>query len=53
MLRILAKIQRIGIITEPLPKIDEPALTEVGAQLKAHIGERFGGSLAIRQVDAG
>ncbi len=53
MLRILGKIQRIGIITEPLPKIDEPALAEVGAQLKARLGEQFGGSLAIRQVDAG
>ena len=53
MLRILGKIQRIGIVTEPLPKIDEPALTEIGEQLKAHLGERFGGSLAIREVDAG
>ena len=53
MLRILGKIQRIGIVTEPLPKINEPALTEIGEQLKAHIGERFGGSLAIREVDAG
>ena len=53
MLRILGKIQRIGIITEPLPVLGEPALTEIGEQLKAHIGERFGGSLAIREVDAG
>ncbi len=53
MLRILAKIQKIGIVTEPLPKIDEPALQQVGEQLKARIGEMFGGSLAIRQVDAG
>ena len=53
MLRILGKIQRIGIITEPLPVLDESALSEIGEQLKAHIGERFGGSLAIREVDAG
>ncbi|MEK7717567.1 MAG: hydrogenase [Pseudomonadota bacterium] len=53
MLRILGKIQRIGIITERLSKIDEPALEEVGTQLKARLGERFGGSLAIREVDAG
>jgi Ni,Fe-hydrogenase III small subunit len=53
MLRILAKIQRLGIVTEPLPALGEPALTEIGEQLKAHIGERFGGSLAIRAVDAG
>ena len=29
------------------------ALEEIGAQLKARVGELFGGSLAIRQVDAG
>lgn len=53
MLRILGKIQRIGIVTEPLPRLDEPALSEIGDQLKARIGEQFGGSLAIREVDAG
>ncbi|BCB27315.1 hydrogenase [Sulfurimicrobium lacus] len=53
MLRILGKIQRIGIISEPLPPLNEPALTEIGEQLKARIGELFGGSLAIREVDAG
>jgi Ni,Fe-hydrogenase III small subunit len=53
MLRILGKIQRIGIVTEPVPRRDEPALTEIGEQLRAGIGELFGGSLAIRQVDAG
>lgn len=53
MLRILGKIQRLGILTEPIPTLDEPALLEIGEQLKAHIGERFGGSLAIREVDAG
>ena len=53
MLRILGKIRRLGIVTEKLPNIDEPALTEIGEQLRAHIGECFGGSLAIREVDAG
>ncbi len=53
MLRILGKIQRLGLVTEPLPHGDEPALSEVGERLRAHIGERFGGSLAIREVDAG
>ena len=53
MLRILGKIHRLGLVTEPLPSIDDPALTEVGEQLRAHVGERFGGSLAIREVDAG
>lgn len=53
MLRILTKIQRIGVITEPVKASDEPALTEIGEQVKAAVGKRFGGSLAIRQVDAG
>lgn len=53
MLRILGKIQRIGIVTEAVPRLDEPALTETGEQLKAGIGKLFGGSLAIREVDAG
>ena len=53
MLRILAKIQRIGIVTEDVPAAGEPALEEIGEQLKARIGELFGGSLAIREVDAG
>lgn len=53
MLRILAKIQRIGIVTEDLPETEEPALEQIGAQLKQKVGELFSGSLAIRQVDAG
>ena len=53
MLRIFGKIQRIGIMSEPVPRRDEPGLTELGEQLKTHIGERFSGSLAIRAVDAG
>ena len=53
MLRILTKIQRTGILTETLPRSDEPALQEVGARLKSAVGEMFGGSLSIREVDAG
>jgi Ni,Fe-hydrogenase III small subunit len=53
MLRIFGKIQRIGILTEPVPRLDEATLTAIGVQLKARIGELFGGSLAIREVDAG
>jgi Ni,Fe-hydrogenase III small subunit len=53
MLRIFGKIQRIGIITEPVPRLDEATLTAIGVQLKARIGELFSGSLAIREVDAG
>jgi hypothetical protein len=32
MLRIFGKIQRIGIISEPVPRRDEPGLTELGEQ---------------------
>jgi len=53
MLKILSKIQRTGILTEDLPRIDEPALQQVGERLKAAVGELFGGSLSIRAVDAG
>jgi len=53
MLRILSKIQRTGILTEALPRNDEPALQQVGERLKAAVGEVFAGSLSIREVDAG
>ena len=53
MLRILKKVLRVGTVTEPLPAAGEPVLERVGEQLRAGIGRRFGGSLAIRQVDAG
>jgi len=53
MLRILSKIQRTGILTEELPRNDEPVLQQVGERLKAAVGEMFAGSLAIRAVDAG
>ncbi len=53
MLRILSKIQRTGILTEALPRSGEPALQQAGERLKAAVGALFGGSLAIREVDAG
>ena len=53
MLRILGKIRRLGVVTEPLGTGDEAALTQIGVQLRTRVGERFRGSLAIRQVDAG
>jgi len=53
MLRLLAKIQRTGILTEDLPRNDEPALQQVGERLKTAVGEMFAGSLSIRAVDAG
>jgi Ni,Fe-hydrogenase III small subunit len=53
MLRILTKIQRTGILTEDLPRSDESSLQQVGERLKAAVGAMFGGSLSIREVDAG
>lgn len=53
MLRILNKIRKTGIVTEPLSAEAEPVLEAVGEQLRAEIGKRFAGSLAIREVDAG
>ena len=52
MLRILNKIRHIGVVSEPL-EADADTLQGIGEQLRAGIGRRFGGSLAIRQVDAG
>jgi Ni,Fe-hydrogenase III small subunit len=53
MLRILTKILKTGNLTEALPEDERQVLEEVGAQIKAGIGKRFAGSLAIRAVDAG
>lgn len=53
MFRILKQTLRSGIVTEELPAINDPELEAVGIQLRRAIDERFGRSLAIRQVDAG
>jgi Ni,Fe-hydrogenase III small subunit len=53
MFRILRQALRPGIITEPAPACDDPALERIGVELRRRIGARFGRSLAIRQVDAG
>ncbi len=53
MLRVLSKILKVGTVTEPLPEQRDRVLEQVGEQLRAGVGRRFGGSLAIRQVDAG
>ena len=53
MLRILNKIFQTGNLTEALPEDERKVLEEIGAQVKAGIGKRFAGSLAIRAVDAG
>ncbi len=53
MLRILNKLRKIGIVTEPLPARERPALEGLGERLGREIQGRFRGSLAIRHVDAG
>ncbi|HXH02799.1 MAG TPA: hydrogenase [Candidatus Competibacteraceae bacterium] len=53
MLHILNKIFSVGVVTEPLPREEDSVLEQVGQQLQDAIGQRFQGSLAIRQVDAG
>jgi Ni,Fe-hydrogenase III small subunit len=53
MLRILNKILKTGNLTEALPEDDRKVLEDIGEQVKAGIGKRFAGSLAIRAVDAG
>lgn len=53
MFRILNKIRKIGILTEPLPQQQQPSLEPIGAQVKQEITRCFAKSLAVRQVDAG
>lgn len=51
MLKILNKIRKIGIITEPVNMDD--SLENLGIQVKRKVDSQFRGSFAIRQVDAG
>ncbi|RTZ76367.1 MAG: hydrogenase [Gammaproteobacteria bacterium] len=53
MLRILRQIWHTGTITEPAPDCRDPEVEKAGIELKRIIDRRFGGSLAIREVDAG
>jgi Ni,Fe-hydrogenase III small subunit len=53
MLRVLNKLRKIGVITEPVPDTEPKVLEEIGTRVKEGIGRRFQGSLAIRAVDAG
>jgi len=53
MYRILDKIRRIGVVSEPIPAAPEPALQEIGERIKEIAAKQFGGSIAIRQIDAG
>lgn len=51
MLRILDRIFKTGTVTETAPH--ESELRALGMTIKRAIDQRFRGSLAIRQVDAG
>jgi Ni,Fe-hydrogenase III small subunit len=53
MLRILSQSLRTGVVTEGAPAVEDAELERIGIELRRRIGERFGHSLAIRQVDAG
>lgn len=53
MRRILFESVLKAPLTEPAPEADDPELLALSSQLKANIDRIFGGSLAIRIVDAG
>jgi Ni,Fe-hydrogenase III small subunit len=53
MLKIIRKIFKVGVITEPLTCKKDRAFELVGKACKEIIDAAFAGSLAIRQVDAG
>jgi Ni,Fe-hydrogenase III small subunit len=53
MIRILKQAFRTGIVTEPVPPITDPEIEKIAVSLGEIIKQRFRGSLAIRQVDAG
>jgi Ni,Fe-hydrogenase III small subunit len=53
MRRILFESVLKPVLTEPAPAADDPELLALSSQLKTGIDRIFGGSLAIRQVDAG
>lgn len=53
MTKILRKIFKVGIVTKALPKTEIIALEKIGDECKKVIDINFGGSLAIRHIDAG
>lgn len=52
MLSLFKKIFTTGVVTEKV-KVHDEELEALGVEIKRHIEQRFSGSLAIRQVDAG
>ncbi len=53
MLRILGKSLATGVVTEEPPRTEDAELERLGIEVRRHIDRRFGGSLAVREVDAG
>ncbi|MFQ5487497.1 MAG: NADH-quinone oxidoreductase subunit B family protein [Gammaproteobacteria bacterium] len=53
MLRIFKKILRSGTVTESLPTAGDDELARLGIEVRRVLAARYGGSLAIRAVDAG
>ncbi len=53
MLRIFKKILRTGTVTESAPGTGDDELARLGIEVRRVLGARYGGSLAIRAVDAG
>lgn len=53
MFKILDKLRRIGIVTETIAPLTETEIDALGMRLKDEIEASFGGSLAIRHIDAG
>ena len=52
MLSLFQKIFTTGVVTENV-KVNDNELEALGIEIKRHIDQKFSGSLAIRQVDAG
>ncbi len=53
MLKILTQIARAGRVTEDLEPLDDRELEALGFEVKHVLNKRFGGSFALREVDAG
>ncbi|RME35453.1 MAG: NADH-quinone oxidoreductase subunit NuoB [Gammaproteobacteria bacterium] len=53
MLRLLKRSLATGIVTEPPPSTEDRELERLGIEVRRHLEARYGGSLAIREVDAG
>ncbi len=53
MLRLLNRIRRVGLATEPGPQRVDQELERLGIEVRRRLDRHFQGSLAIREVDAG